>query len=61
MKMTKKRWACYALPEGFTEREYPKGLSYHTISKSTMGRKNVNYGYQTIFRQYKYSEEQDQW
>jgi hypothetical protein len=60
MKMMKKRWARYALPEGFAECEYPKGLSYHTISKSMMGLKNLNYGYQTIFRQCKYSKEQEQ-
>jgi hypothetical protein len=61
MRMTKKRWARYALPEGFAEREYPKDLNYHTISKSTMGHKNLNCGYQTTFKQYKYSEEQEQW
>jgi hypothetical protein len=57
MRTTQKRWARYALPEGFAEREYPKDLNCHTISKSTTGRKNLNCGYQTIFRQYKYSEE----
>jgi hypothetical protein len=42
------------------EREYPKDLNYHTINKSTMGHNNLNYGYQTTFKQYKYSEEQEQ-
>jgi hypothetical protein len=28
MKMTKKRWARYALPEGFAEHGYPKDSSY---------------------------------
>jgi hypothetical protein len=60
MRTMKKRWACYALPEGFAEREYPKDLNCHMISKSTMGHKNLNYGYQTTFKQYKYSEEQEQ-
>jgi hypothetical protein len=55
-----KEMARYALPEGFAEREYLKDLNCHTISKSTMGRKNLNYGYQTTFRQYKYLEEQEQ-
>jgi hypothetical protein len=58
-RTTKKRWAHYALPEGFAEHEYPKNLNFHTISKSTMGQKNPNYGYQTTFKQYKYSEEQE--
>jgi hypothetical protein len=61
MRTTKKRWARYALPEGFAEREYPKDLNYHTISKSMMGHKNLNFGYQTTFKQYKYLEEQEQW
>jgi hypothetical protein len=59
-KMKKRRWARYALPEGFAEREYPKDLNYHTINKSMMGRKNLDFGYQTTFRQYKSSEEQEQ-
>jgi hypothetical protein len=46
-KTTKKRWARYALPEGFAERGYPKDTSCHTINKSMMGRKNPRYGYQT--------------
>jgi hypothetical protein len=50
MKMMKKRWARYALPEGFAEREYPKDSNYHTISKSTMGHKNPHYGYQTTYK-----------
>jgi hypothetical protein len=60
MRTTKKRWAHYALPEGFAEREYPKNLNYHTISKSTMGHKNLKCVYQTTFKKYKYSEEQEQ-
>jgi hypothetical protein len=59
-KTTKKRWAHYALPAGFAEHEYPKDLSYHTINKNMMGRKNPRYGYQTICKQYKYSGEQEQ-
>jgi hypothetical protein len=46
-RTTKKRWERYALPEGFKEREYPKDLNCHTISKNTIGRKNLDYGYQT--------------
>jgi hypothetical protein len=60
MKMMKKRWARYALPEGFAECGYPKDSNYHTISKSMMGHKNLDYGYQTTYKQYKYSEEQEQ-
>jgi hypothetical protein len=60
-KITKKRWARYALPEGFTERGYPKDSSCYTISKSMMDRKNPRYGYQTTCKQYKYSEEREQW
>jgi hypothetical protein len=60
MKTMKKRWASYALPEEFTEREYPKDSNYHMISKSMMGHKNPDYGYQTTYKQYKYSEEREQ-
>jgi hypothetical protein len=60
MRTMKKRWARHALPEGFAEREYPKDLNFHTISKSMMGHKNLNYGYQTTCKKYKYSEEQEQ-
>jgi hypothetical protein len=60
IKMMKKRWVRYALPEGFAEREYPKDSNYHMISKSMMGHKNLDYGYQTTYKQYKYSEEQEQ-
>jgi hypothetical protein len=49
MKTKKKKWGRYALPTGFTERRYPKVLSYHTTSKNMMGRRNPNYGYQIIF------------
>jgi hypothetical protein len=59
MKTMKKRWAHYALPEGFVERGYPKDSSCHTISKSMMDHKNSGYGYQTTCKQYKYSEEQE--
>jgi hypothetical protein len=59
MKTMKKRWARYALPAGFAEREYPKDSSYHTINKNMMGRKNPHYGYRTICKQYKYSGEQE--
>jgi hypothetical protein len=47
-------------PKGSQDREYPKDLNYRTISKSMMGHKNLDCGYQTTFRQYKYSEEQEQ-
>jgi hypothetical protein len=60
MRTTKRRWARYAYTEGFAGREYPKDLNYRTISKSMMGRKNLDYGYQITFRHYKYSEEQEQ-
>jgi hypothetical protein len=60
MKTMKKRWARYALPKGFAEREYPKDSNYHTISKSMMGHKNLDYGYQITYKQFKYSEEQEQ-
>jgi hypothetical protein len=60
MKTMTKRWARYALPEGFAGREYPKDSSYHTISKSMMDLKNPNYGYQTTYKQYKYLAEQEQ-
>jgi hypothetical protein len=59
MKTTKKRWARYALLAGFAERGYPKDSSCHTISKNMMGCKNPRYGYQTTWKQYKYSEEQE--
>jgi NADH:ubiquinone oxidoreductase subunit E len=59
-KAMKKRWARYALPEGFAERGYPKDSSCHTINKIMMGHKNPRYGYQTTYKQYKYSEEQEQ-
>jgi hypothetical protein len=39
---------------------YPKDSSYHMTSKNTMDRKNPSYGCQIIFRQYKYSEDQEQ-
>jgi hypothetical protein len=60
MKTMKKRWARYALPAGFTKRGYPKDSSCRTINKNMMGRKNPLYGYQITYKQYKYSEEQDQ-
>jgi hypothetical protein len=49
-----------ALPEGFVERGYPKDSSCHTTSKSTTGHRNPRYGYQTTYKQCKYSEEQEQ-
>jgi hypothetical protein len=55
MRITKRKWARYALPEGFAEHEYPKDSNYHMISRNIMGRKNPNYG-----RQCKYLEEQEQ-
>jgi hypothetical protein len=50
MKTMKKRWARYALPEGFSKCEYPKDSNYHTINKSMMGHKNLDYGYQTTYK-----------
>jgi hypothetical protein len=41
MKMTTKRWARYALPEGFAKCGYPKDSNYHTTSKNMTGRKNL--------------------
>jgi hypothetical protein len=60
MRIMKRRWVRYALPEGFAGHEYPKDLNYCTISKSMMGCKNLDCGYQITFRQYKYLEEQEQ-
>jgi hypothetical protein len=60
MRMTKRRWVRYALPGGFAECEYPKDSNYHTISRNMMGHKNLGYGYQTTFKQYRYLEEQEQ-
>jgi hypothetical protein len=48
MRTSKKKWARYALPEGFAERGYPKDLSCHMTSKNMMGRKNPSCGYETI-------------
>jgi hypothetical protein len=56
----KKEMGTLCFTQGFTKCEYPKDLNYHTISKSTMGHKNLNCGYQTTFKKYKYSEEQEQ-
>jgi hypothetical protein len=52
--MKRRKWGRYTLPEGFAERGYPKDSSYHTTSRNMMGRKNLDYGYQTIFKLYKY-------
>jgi hypothetical protein len=60
MKMMKKRWVRYALPEGFAKRGYPKDSNYRTTSKNMTGRKNPHYGYQTICKQCRYWEEQEQ-
>jgi hypothetical protein len=60
MRTTKRKWACYALAEGFVECEYPKDSNYHTIGRNMMGCKNPGCGYQTTFKQYKYLEEQEQ-
>jgi hypothetical protein len=59
-KTAKRRWVRCALPAGFAEREYLKDLSYRTIKKNMMARKNPRYGCQIICKQYKYSEEQEQ-
>jgi hypothetical protein len=55
MRMRKQRWGRYALPVGFVECKYPKDSSYLTISKSTTNHRNPNYGYQIIFKPFKYS------
>jgi hypothetical protein len=60
MKMRKKKWERYALPEGFAECRYPKDSSYLKTSKSMTDHKNPNYGYQTIFKPLKYSGAQGQ-
>jgi hypothetical protein len=56
----KRKWALYALPEGFVKHEYPKDSNNHAISRNMMGRKDPGYGYQTTSRQCKYLEEQEQ-
>jgi hypothetical protein len=58
-RMMKKRWARYALSEGFAECEYPKDSNYHTISRITMDRRNLGCGCQITFKQYKYWEEEE--
>jgi hypothetical protein len=60
MRTKKRKWEHYALSEGFAELGYPKDLSYHMASKNMMGHKNPSCSYQIIFRQYKYSEGQEQ-
>jgi hypothetical protein len=60
MRTKKRKWARYALPEGFAERGYPKDLSYRMTRKNMMGRKNPSCGYQIISIQYKYTEDQEQ-
>jgi hypothetical protein len=50
-RMKRRKWERYALPEGFTERKYPKDSSYHTTNRNMMGHKNPDYGYQTAFKQ----------
>jgi hypothetical protein len=50
----KKRWARYALPEGFAKRGYPKVLSCRMIKKSMMGHKSQLYGCQITCKQYRY-------
>jgi hypothetical protein len=59
-KDEEKEMARYALPEGLVERGYPRDSNYHMTSKNMMGCKNPSCGYQIIFRQYKYSEDQEQ-
>jgi hypothetical protein len=56
-KITKtviKIWVRYALPAGFAKHGYPKDSNYHMTRINTMGRKNIPYGYQIIYRQYRY-------
>jgi hypothetical protein len=60
MRMKRRKWARYALPEGFVEREYPKDSSYHMTNRNMMGHKYPSYGCQTIFRQYEYLEDKEQ-
>jgi hypothetical protein len=60
MKMRKKKWERYALLEGFAEHRYPKDSSYLTTSKSMTHHKNLNYGFQIIFKPLKYLGTQGQ-
>jgi hypothetical protein len=48
----------YALPKGFAEHRYPKGLSCRMTEKNMMDQKNPSYGCQVIFKPSKYSEAQ---
>jgi hypothetical protein len=54
MRTTKNKWGRYALPKGFAEHRYPKGLNYRTTNKNMMDHKNPSYGYQIIFKPSKY-------
>jgi hypothetical protein len=53
-RTTKKRWARYALPEGFAKRGYPKVLSCRMTKRSMMDRKSQPYGCQITCKQYRY-------
>jgi hypothetical protein len=57
MKMIKKRWEHRALPIGFALHQYPRGLNFLTINKSTTDHRSHIHGSQTIYKQYKYWEE----
>jgi hypothetical protein len=50
METTKKRWARYALPEGFAKHGYPRALSCHMTKRSMMGHKSQLYGYQITYK-----------
>jgi hypothetical protein len=56
MKMMKKRWGHHALPVGFALHQYPRGLNYLTINKSTTDHRSHSHGSKTIYKQYKYWE-----
>jgi hypothetical protein len=61
MKTTKKRWEHRALPIGFALHQYPRGLNYPMINKSTTGHRNHSHGSQIICKKCKYWEEQKKW
>jgi hypothetical protein len=59
-KDEEKEMGTLCFTQRFTERGYPQDSSYHMISRNMMGRKNLSYFCQTTFRQYKYTEDQEQ-
>jgi hypothetical protein len=55
MRTRKQRWGRYALPVGLAERKYPKDSIYLTTNKNMTDHRNLNCGYQIIFKRFKYS------